>query len=507
MDVANGLMTGLAIVFTPMNILLVFIGAVIGTLVGILPGLGVTATVAILMPVVLGMTPLTATIMLVSMFCGARFGGAVTAIMMNLPGESSAIVTCLDGYQMALQGRAGPAMGLAAISSFIGGQVSIVMMMMMAPVMAKLAVGFGPPEFFSLTLLGLSLVTSLTGKSLVKGFLAATLGLVMATVGSDMFSGSLRLTLGLTELMDGINFVTVAVGLFALGEILLNVEQGVKFSLGKVPRGIRNLLPTWQDIRRCIPTWIRSTIIGFIVGVLPGTGATVASFLSYGVAKNTSKTPERFGAGAVEGVAAAESADNASTSGALVPMLTLGIPGSAGTAMLMVVLLMFGLRPGPFLLPEHPEIFWGIVASMYMANIMLLIINLPLIPIVVQALRVPYNLMYIIIIVVGSIGVYSMDYSLFDLWVMGIFGVIGYCFKKLDYPPACLLLALILAPMVERAFRQSIILSDGSFIIFIERPVSAVFLFFAVLALFAPWLQRYLLARARGKKESGRSTN
>ena len=497
MDIADGLMTGLAIVFTPWNIFLVFVGAVIGTLVGILPGLGVTATIAILMPVVLGMTPVTAMIMLVSMFCGARFGGAVTAIMMNLPGESSAIVTCLDGYQMALKGRAGPAMGLAAISSFVGGQVSVVLMMLLAPVMSKMAVGFGPPEFFSLTLLGLSLVTSLTGKSLVKGFLAATLGLVLATVGSDMFSGSLRLTLGQIELMDGISFVTVAVGLFALGEILLNVEQGVKFSLGKVPKGIRNLLPTWQDIYQCIPTWIRSTIIGFIVGVLPGTGATVASFLSYGVAKSTSKTPERFGAGAVEGVAAAESADNASTSGALVPMLTLGIPGSAGTAMLMVVLLMFGLRPGPFLLPEHPEIFWGIVASMYIANIMLLIINLPLIPVVVQALRVPYNLMYIIIIVVGSIGVYTMDYSIFDLWVMGVFGVIGYCFKKLDYPPACLLLALILAPMVERAFRQSVILSDGSLFIFIQRPVSAVFLFFAVLALFAPWLQRYFIEKAR----------
>jgi putative tricarboxylic transport membrane protein len=499
-DIAQGLLSGMAIVYTPFHIFLVFLGAVIGTLVGILPGLGVTATVAILMPVVLGMTPVTAMIMLVSMFCGARFGGAVTAIMMNLPGESNAIVTCLDGYQLALQGRAGPAMGLAAISSFVGGQVSVVMMMLLAPLMSKVAVDFGPPEFFSLTLMGLSLVTSLTGKSLIKGFLAATMGLVLATVGSDMFSGSLRLTMGQTELMDGVNFVTVAVGLFALGEILLNVEQGVKFSLGKVPRGLRNLLPTWQDIRQCIVTWIRSTIIGFIVGVLPGTGATIASFLSYGVAKTTSRTPERFGAGAVEGVAASESADNASTSGSLVPMLTLGIPGSAGTAMLMVVLLMFGLRPGPFLLPEHPEIFWGIVASMYLANVMLIIINIPLIPVVVQALRVPYSLMYIIIIVIGSIGVYSMDNSLFDLWVMCLFGVIGYCFKKLDYPPACLLLALILGPMVERAFRQSVILSDGSLMIFVERPVSAGFLFFAVLALFAPWLQRWILARTGAKQ-------
>lgn len=501
MDIAHGLLIGFSVVFTPFNVFLVFLGAVIGTLVGILPGLGTTATIAILMPVALGMSPVTAMIMLVSMYCGARFGGAITAIMMNLPGESSAIVTCLDGYQLALKGRTGPALGLAAVSSFVAGTVAVAMMMLLAPMMSKMAVSFGPPEYFSLSLMGLSLVTSLTGKSLVKGFLATTLGLVLATVGSDIFSGEMRLTFGWIELMDGINFVTVAVGLFALGEILLNVEQGVKFSLGKVPKGIRNLLPTWQDILQCVPTWIRSTIIGFIVGVLPGTGATIASFLSYGVAKSISKTPERFGAGAVEGLAAAESADNASAAGSLVPMLTLGIPGSAGTAMLMVVLLMFGLRPGPFLLPEHPEIFWGIVVSMYLANIMLLIINMPLIPVVVQALRVPYNLMYIIIIVIGSIGVYTIDYSIFDLWLMVIFGVIGYIFKKLDYPPACLLLALILAPMVERAFKQSIILSDGSLFIFIQRPVSAVFLFFAVLALFAPWLQRYFINRARWMKE------
>lgn len=498
MDIAHGLLIGLSVVFTTLNVFLVFIGAVIGTLVGILPGLGTTASIAILMPVALGMSPVSAMIMLVSMYCGARFGGAITAIMLNLPGESSAIVTCLDGYQMALQGRAGPALGLAAISSFVAGTVGVVMMMLLAPIVSKMAVNFGPPEYFSLTLMGLSLVTSLTGKSLIKGFLATTLGLVLATVGSDMFSGSMRLTFGWIELLDGINFVPIAVGLFALGEILINVEAGIKFSLGNVPKGIRNLLPTWQDIRQCITTWIRSTIIGFIVGALPGTGATIASFLSYGIAKSTSKTPERFGAGAVEGVAAAESADNASAAGSLVPMLTLGIPGSAGTAMLMVVLLTFGLRPGPFLLPEHPEIFWGIVVSMYFANIMLLIINIPLIPIVVQALRVPYNLMYIIIIVMGTIGVYSIDYSIFDLWLMAIFGVIGYFFKKFDYPPACLLLALILGSMVERSFRQSIILSDGSLTIFIQRSASAVFIFFAVLALFAPWLQRYFIKKVAG---------
>ncbi len=490
-------MLGISVIFTPFNVFLVCVGALIGTLVGILPGLGATATVAILMPLVLGMTPSTAMILLVAMFCGAKFGGAITAIMMNLPGESASIVTCLDGYQLARQGRAGPAIGLAAISSFIGGQVSVVMMMLLAPVLGNMAIGFGPPEYFALTVMGLTLVTSLTGKSLIKGFLATVMGLIMATVGSDMFTGTLRLTMGYMELMDGINFVTVAVGLFAVGEILVNVEKGVRFSLGDVPKGIRNLLPNWQDIRQCIVTWIRSTIIGFIVGVLPGAGPTIASFISYTITKTISRTPERFGNGAVEGVAAAESADNAAVSGSLVPMLTLGIPGSSSAAMLMVVLLMFGMRPGPFLLTENPEIFWGIVASMYLANCLLLVINIPLIPVVVQVLRVPYCLMYIIIIVMASIGVYSIDYSSFDLWVMCVFGVIGYFFKKLDYPPACLLLALILAPMVERAFRQSIILSDGSLLIFLQRPVSAVFIFCAVLALFAPWLQAFLLKKTR----------
>lgn len=499
MELTQGLITGFSVATTFYNLLYVFIGAVIGTLVGILPGLGSTGTIAILMPVAMAMNPASAMILLVGMCCGARYGGAVTAILMNLPGESSAVVTCLDGYQLALQGRAGPALGLAAISSFAGGTVSIVGLMLLSPALARVAVGFGPPEYFGLTFLGLSLVTSLTGRSVMKGMLATTLGLVLATVGSDIFTGALRLTLGRLELMDGVSFVTAAVGLFAVGEILINVEQGLKFTLMEVPRKISQLLPNGRDIIQCVGTWIRSTIIGFFIGVLPGTGATVASFLSYGVAKNFSKTPERFGKGAVEGVAASESADNASTSGALVPMFTLGIPGSASTAMLMVVLLMFGIRPGPLLIADHPQIFWGVVASMYIGNIMLLIINLPLIPVLVQFLRVPYYMLYIIILIIGAIGVYSIDYSLFDLWLMGIFGVVGYVFKKLDYPPAALLLALILGPMVERALKQSLIMSNGSFSIFLYRPVSAVFLAFAILALFAPWLQQMWIRRWRRK--------
>ncbi len=501
MDLAHGLLLGFTVATKLINILYVLIGAIIGTLVGILPGLGSTATIAILIPVALQMDPAGALILLVGMCCGARYGGAVTAILMNLPGESSAVVTCLDGYQLAKQGRGGPALGLAAFSSFAGGTVSVIALMLLSPVLANLAVGFGPPEYFGLTLLGLCMVTSLTGSSVVKGMIAAIFGLLISTVGSDVVSGALRLTFGYIELMDGVSFVTLAVGLFAIGEILVNLESQVKLTLVEVPKEISKLLPNKQDLLQCLGTWVRSTIIGFFIGVLPGAGATVASFVSYTTAKNFSRTPERFGKGAVEGVAASESADNAAFAGDLVPMFTLGIPGGASAAMLMVVLMMFGVRPGPMLLTEHPEIFWGVVASMYIGNIMLLIINLPLIPVIVQFLRIPYYVLYIIILVVSAIGVFTLNYSGFDLWVMAIFGMVGYLFKKLDYPAASLLLAVILGPLVEQSLRQSLVMSRGSLAIFIHRPVCAVFLVLSVLALFAPWLQQMWIRRSRRREQ------
>jgi putative tricarboxylic transport membrane protein len=496
MDLWQAMALGFSVAATPTNLMLALVGALIGTFVGILPGLGVSATIAILMPVTFGMPPSSSVILMAGIFCGARYGGSTTAILMNLPGESAAVVTCLDGYQLALQGRAGPALGLAAISSFLGGTASVVGLMLVAPLLASVALGFQPPEMFAVTLLGLSLVTSLSGKSIVKGLLATALGLAMALVGTDPMTSTSRLLFGRVELLDGISFVTVAVGLFALGEVLMNVDRQVKFSLVEVPSKLSKLLPNLQDIRNVAGTWVLSTVIGFIVGVLPGTGATVASFLSYTTAKSVSKHPERFGNGAVEGVAAAESADNAATGGALVPMFTLGIPGSSASAMIMAVLIMAGVRPGPLFLAEHPDIFWGVVVSMYIGNIMLLIINLPLIPLVVKMLKIPYFVLYIIIIVAGAIGVFSVDNSVFDLWVMAIFGVIGYLFKKLDYPPAALLLALILAPMVERALRQSLVLSRGSLDIFVQRPVTACFLVLAVLALVYPWIQMSIRRRS-----------
>ena len=499
MDIFHGLMAGFAIATTLANLFYAFFGALIGTFVGIMPGLGASATIAILLPLTFGMNPTSAIIMMTGVYCGSKYGGAVTSIMMNLPGESSSVPTCLDGYPLAMQGRAGPAMGMAAISGFVAGTVSVIGLTFLGPLLGTLAIGFGPPEYFAMTLLGLSLVTSLTGKSVIKGMLGMLLGLAISTVGADIMSGSSRLTFGRLELLDGIDFVTVTVGLFALGEVFLNIDKQVKFNLIEVPKRLSELLPTVREIVQCIGTWVRSTIIGFLVGVLPGTGATVASFLSYTVAKNVSKTPEKFGHGAMEGIAAAESADNAATGGSMAPMLTLGIPGSSATAMMMGALIMAGVRPGPMLLTKSPEVFWGVVASMYICNIMLLIINLPMIPLLVQFLKVPYYILYIVIIAITSIGVYSVDNSMFDLWVMVLFGVLGYVFKKMDYPLAPCVLAVILGPFVERALRQSLIMSKGSPAIFLNRPVCFVLLALAVLAFFAPWLQEMWLKRSRSR--------
>ncbi len=495
MDIAHGMMLGFSVAATPANLLWAFLGAWIGTFVGIMPGLGVAATIAILMPLTFGMNPASSLIMMAALFCGAKYGGAVTSILMNLPGESSSVPTCMDGYPLAQQGRAGPAMGLAAISGFVAGTGSVIGLNLLGPFLAYLAMSFTPPEYFAMTLLGLCLVTSLTGKSLIKGGLAVFFGLTVSAVGQDFMSGTTRLTFGSFELMDGIDFIIVAVGLFAISEILLNIERQVKLKLMAVPKKISELLPTWHEIVQCIPTWVRSTIIGFIVGVLPGTGSAVASFLSYGVAKAVSKTPERFGKGAIEGIAAAESADNAATGGSMAPMLTLGIPGSGATAMMMGALIMAGIRPGPMLLEKNPEIFWGVVASMYIANIMLIIINLPLIPVIVQFLRIPYYILYIVIIAMTSVGVYCVDNSMFDLWMMGFFGILGYVFRKMDYPLAPVVLAVILGPLIERAMRQSFVMSRGSLSIFFMRPISAVLLILALIALFAPLIQQRLFKK------------
>lgn len=507
MDTFDGLLFGFTVAATPANLFWAMFGAVIGTFAGILPGLGASACIAILLPLSYGLPAASAIIMMSGIYCGTKYGGAVTSILMNLPGETSSVPTCMDGYPLALQGRGGPALGIAAISSFVAGTISVIGLTLLGPLLAEIAISFGPPEYFAITLLGISLVTSLTGKSLIKGLLTVLFGFALSLVGSDIVSGQMRMTFGFLELIDGVSFIAMVVGFFALGEVLLNIEKQIKFSLIEVPKELSKLLPTWQDMNQCIGTWIRSTIIGFLVGVVPGTGASIASFLSYGVAKNFSKTPEQFGKGSIEGLAAAESADNAAIGGAMAPMLTLGIPGSSATAIMMGALIMIGVRPGPMLISDNPDVFWGVVASMYISNILLLIINLPLIPVIVNFLRLPYYILYIVIIAVASLGVYSVDSSKFDLWIMSLFGILGYFFKKLDYPMAPPVLALILGPMVERALRQSLIMSLGSFNIFFTRPLSATLLIMVVLVLFAPWLQQQWLKRSRRKRTTVGNVN
>lgn len=497
MDMLNGMALGFSIATTMENLGWAAVGAIIGTFVGIMPGLGTTATIAILMPLTFGMNPTSSLILMTSIFCGSKYGGAITSILMNLPGEASSVPTTLDGYPLALQGRAGPALGLAAISGFIAGTISVIGLMLLGPALSIVAINFAPPEYFAMTFAGLCLVSALAGNSIAKAAIMVFLGLTISVIGNDLMSGVTRLTFGRIEFLDGIDFVVVAVGLFAISEILLNIEKGIKLTLIKVPNRLSQLLPTRQEVIQCIPTWIRSTFIGFIVGILPGTGSSIASFLSYGITKSVSKTPERFGKGAVEGVAAAESADNASTGGSMVPMLTLGVPGSAATAMMMGALILVGITPGPLLIQNHPDTFWGVVASMYVSNIMLIIINLPLIPVIVQFVRIPYYALSILIICVTSIGIYAVDYSLLDVQLMILFGVMGYIFRKLDYPLAPLVLALVLGPLIERALRQTMIMSRGSMEILFVRPICFTLIALGLLALMLPLLRRAWVNRSR----------
>ncbi|HET9663828.1 MAG TPA: tripartite tricarboxylate transporter permease, partial [Burkholderiales bacterium] len=403
MEILSGLAQGFSIALAPLNLLWCFIGVFFGTIVGILPGLGPSATVALLLPLTFSMDPTGGLIMLAGIYYGAKYGGSTTAILLNVPGESASVVTCLDGFEMARKGRAGPALGIAAISSFVAGTVGIVLLMLVAPPIAEFALRFGPPEYFALMALGLSMVVLLAGKSLIKALLAMLVGLWLATIGIDLFTDGARYTFEHIELMDGVNFVVVAIGTFAIGEVLANLSSSSSGKMFPVPKGLRNLLPNWQDIKDCRFAFLNGSIVGFFVGVLPGAGSTIASFVSYGLEKAVSRRREQFGTGVPEGVAAPEGANNSETGGALVPLLTLGIPGSATTAILLAALILWGLRPGPLLIQDNPQMFWGLVASMYIGNIMLLILNLPLVPVFAQILRLPGYVLYPIILGVSIV--------------------------------------------------------------------------------------------------------
>ncbi len=497
MDFLNNLVLGFSVAVTPFNLLMAVSGVIIGMLIGALPGVGPASGVALLLPLTFGMPPTSGIIMLAALYAGSMYGGTITAVLINTPGESASVVTCLDGYQMALQGRAGPALGIAAIASFIAGTFGVVLLMLVSPALAKWALSFGPPETFALMLLGLTTVTLLTGENAVKGYISMVLGLMLAVVGFDVISGDARFAFGIPEMMDGIDFLPVAIGLFGLGEVLAGAGRAAQAPIAKGRYGLRDVMPSALDWARSRWAIVRGTLLGFFVGVLPGAGPTIASFLAYAVEKKVSRHPEEFGRGAIAGVAGPEAANNAAATGAMVPMLTLGIPGSATTAIMLGGLMMWGLRPGPLLFEKNPEFVWGLIASQYIANVMLLILSTAFIPMFVRALRIPYGILMPLIIVFCITGAYSLKNSVWDVGQMLIFGLLGYAMKKFGYSPAALTLAVVLGPLAERALRQSLIISDAGMGIFFLRPISAVLITAALVAVAVPMVRGLVAARRR----------
>jgi putative tricarboxylic transport membrane protein len=494
MDLLTNLTMGFSIALSPFNLTLAFLGVIIGTLVGALPGIGPVSGVALLLPLTFGMPPTSGIIMLAALYYGTMYGGTITSVLINTPGESTSVVTCIDGYQMALQGRAGPALGVAAIGSFVAGTVGVVLLMIMSPALARWALSFGPPETFALMLLGLTTVTGLTGENAVKGYLSMVLGLMLSMTGFDIISGDARYTGGINELLDGVDFLPVAIGLFGIGEVLAGAGAAPESRILQARYGLRDVMLSAADWTRSRWAIARGAGLGFLIGVLPGAGPTIASFLAYSVEKKFSRYPEEFGRGAIEGVAGPESANNAASVGAMVPMLTLGIPGSATTAVMLGGLMMWGLRPGPLLFEKNPDFVWGLIASMYIGNVMLVILNIAFIPLFVRALRIPYNILMPLIVVFCITGAYSQNNKVWDVGLMLVFGVLGYLMRKLDYSPAALTLALVLGPLAERALRQSLIISDAGIGIFFLRPISAVLTCAALAAVAVPMV-RALRAR------------
>ncbi len=485
-----GLWQGFQIALSPVNVLWCFIGSVLGTAVGVLPGLGPAATIALLLPISMKMgSPVTAIILMSGIYYGAMYGGSTTSILLKIPGEAASVVTCIDGYQMARKGRAGAALGVAAIGSFIAGTVGVIGLTAVAPPLAAAALKFGPPEYFSLTLLGLLMATYLTGESPTKGLIMAIMGLLLGCIGLDPLSGAVRFDFGVPDLQSNIDFVTVAMGLFGVGEILISLEDSGAASI--LTTKIENVFPTLVDLAQSSWAMVRGSVIGFVIGILPGGGAVLASLISYAVEKKVSKHPEEFGHGAIEGVAGPESANNSAASSSFIPLLTLGIPGNASTAMIFAALLIHGITPGPFLLKEHGDVFWGVVASMYLGNVMLLVLNLPLVGVWAQLLKVPYAFMAPMIMVLTLVGVYSVNNSPFDIWVMLAMGVLGYLARKLKFDLGPLLLAFVLGPIMERSLRQALLMSHGRAGIFFTRPISGGLMAVAILfVLYNVWAGR-----------------
>lgn len=501
MDVIDFLANGFTSALQWHNLLFAFVGVLIGTAVGVLPGIGPMSGVALLIPVTSTLTgglgpeeaATSAIILLAGVYYGAMYGGSTTSILLNTPGESSSVVTTLDGYQMARKGRAGAALSISAIGSFVAGVFSLIALVLLAEPLSNIAIKFGPAEYFSLMVLGLAAVSGLAGKSMTKALIMVVLGLLLATIGMDNVSGVARFTYGYPILYSGLEFLTIAVGLFALGEVFKTILNR-EYMTGDIAR-VGRIMPTKQDLKDSAGPIARGSALGFFIGVLPGAGATLASFFSYIMEKKLSKNPEKFGTGAIEGVAAPESANNAASGGAMIPLLTLGIPGSGTTAILMGALIMYNVQPGPLLFEDHPEVAWGLIASMFIGNLMLLLLNMPLVKVFAKIIETPPKYLLPIIVAISVFGVYAVQYNTFDLMLLIGCGVVGYFLSKNDYPLAPLVLGLVLGPMIENNMRRALTGSDGDFSIFMTKPLSAVFLSFALL-----WLVVPLLLKLRGKK-------
>jgi putative tricarboxylic transport membrane protein len=484
MAVLQSLFYGLSICLEPFNLFACFLGAFLGTLVGVLPGLGPVAAISLLFPVTFKLPATASLIMLAGIYYGAQYGGSTTSILMNIPGESASVVTCLDGYQMARKGRAGPALGISAFGSFIAGTFGVICVTFIAPPMVAIALKFGPPEYVGLILLSLSMVVYLSSTSLLKGLIMAVIGLLLGTIGLDPMVGSPRFTYSIIALLNGLEITPVFMGLFGVSEVLGNIERVLKQELFQTK--LKGLFPNKEDWKRSAFPIARGSVIGFFMGILPGVGAIIPTFVTYSLEKKLSKQPEKFGTGVIEGVAAPESANNSASMGAFIPLLTLGIPSTTVMALLFGALLVHGIQPGPLLMKQSPNIFWGVIASMYVGNVMLLVLNLPLIPVWVQILKIPYPILFPLILLLCLVGAYSVNSNPVDMLVMMIFGVMGYLMRKLRFEAAPFVLAFILGPLIEMAFRQSLVLSRGSFKIFLQHPISLTFLCVATFFFFSP---------------------
>ena len=472
MPTLDSIVYGFSIALQPLNVIYCFAGVVIGTFTGVMPGFGPTAAIALLIPITYKLSSVSSIILLSGIYYGAMYGGSTTSILVNIPGESASVITCLEGYPMAKQGRAGPALGISAFGSLIGGTISIVGMMLLAPPLAEFALKFGPHEFFSLMLLGLTIVTYVAHGSVLKALMMAAFGLILGSIGLDTVSGAPRLTLGTKYLLDGIPLVPLAMGLFGISEILQNLERTGKVEV--YDKNVKNLLPSLNDWRVSIWPIIRGTGIGFFLGFVPGAGPVIASFSSYAVEKKLSKYPEKYGTGVIEGIAGPETANNAAAQSAFIPLLTLGIPPTPALAILFAAFVMHGIQPGPMLIPNNPNLFWAVVASMYIGNIMLLILNLPMIGVWVRIVLIPYVYLLPAILLFCLIGSYSIRVSMVDIYTMLLFGVVGYLMKKYQYEGAPMILAFILGPLMETSLRQSLIIGRGSFTPFFTKPICVV---------------------------------